>query len=224
MKSFNVKRAVVDSMFGAITAVLYMFAKFKMPIFPSFLEINLSMVAVIICAFMLGPIDASICVLLRFFAKIIFMGTSTQYVGELTDLLLGLVTVLPAGIIYHHTNLKHKTLLSFILVIACWVVGGILTNIFISIPFYTKLYAKWGGLDAIIGASRDALKLISFGHITNVTKSNFMFYYIFFAVIPFNLLLSGLVVLVTAPVHKRLKNVYDIVGTKKVEIKENEEI
>ena len=41
---------------------------------------------------------------------------------------------------------------------------------------------------AIIGASRDALKLISFGHITNVTKSNFMFYYIVFAVIPFNLI------------------------------------
>ena len=224
MKSFNVKRAVVVSMFGAITAVLYMFAKFKMPIFPSFLEINLSMVAVIICAFMLGPIDASICVLLRFFAKIIFMGTSTQYVGELTDLLLGLVTVLPAGIIFHYTNLKHKTILSFILVISCWVIGGIFTNIFISIPFYTKLYAKWGGLDAIIGASRDALKLISFGHITNVTKSNFMFYYIFFAVIPFNLLLSGIVVLVTAPIHNRLKALYDVIGTKKVEIDENEEM
>ena len=42
-----------------------------------------------------------------------------------------------------------------------------------------------------------------------------MFYYIMFAVIPFNLFLSLIVVGVTVPVHKRLKVLYENFGLKK---------
>ena len=72
-------------------------------------------------------------------------------------------------------------------------------------------YYKDGVPNALVGMCKDAFKLISFGNITDVNQSNFMAYYIFFAVIPFNLLLSLIVIGVTALVHKRLKILYDMI-------------
>ena len=59
-----------------------------------------------------------------------------------------------------------------------------------------------------------AFYAISFGRIAEVNEGNFLMLYILIGVIPFNLLLSLIVVGITAPVHKRLKVLYDMIGTK----------
>lgn len=200
-------RICLDATFAAITTVLYLFAKFNLAIFPSFLDINLSMIPVIICAFMLGPWDAASCVLIRFVIKIMTIGTSTGYVGEFADLLIGSLTCIPAGIIFNYTSMKNKTIISFVCVVLSWVLAGVFTNMFINIPFY-KSY--WHIDNAVLANMiSKPVKLISFGAVKNVNAKNFMFYYIMFAVIPFNLLLSLVVVLVTAPVHRRLRVLYE---------------
>lgn len=61
----------------------------------------------------------------------------------------------------------------------------------------------------IVGACGDAFKVISGGAIQDVSVDNFMFYYLLCAVIPFNLLLSLIVVVITLPIHHRLKVLYD---------------
>lgn len=218
--SLIIKRIAFDAIFSAITVVLYIFAKFNIPIFPSFLDINFSMIPVIICAFMLGPWDAGIVVIIRCLLKWAFVGSGTGYVGELADVLIGLAACLPAGAIYHYTNLKHKTLLSFIMVCAGWILMGILSNIFINIPWYTNLYFKenyyeTGVAQPLVGMCSDAFKLITFGNFTSLNKDNFMFYYILLAIIPFNLFLSLIVVLVTFPIHKRLRVLYDMIDFNK---------
>ena len=123
--NITVKRVVMVAIFSALTTLLYILVKFPLPIFPSFLDINISMIPVIICAFVLGPIDASICVLMRFLIKLPM--TSTMYVGELADLIMGLGTCLPCAFIYK-TNWKYKTLIAFISVPVMWVCLGIITN------------------------------------------------------------------------------------------------
>jgi hypothetical protein len=55
----------------------------------------------------------------------------------------------------------------------------------------------------------DAFNLITFNNCPEITQNNFIFYYVILAVIPFNLMLSSLVVAITALVHKRLKVIYD---------------
>lgn len=208
-----IKRISFIAAFGAISAVLYCFLKFPLPIFPSFLDINFSMIPIIICAFMLGPWDAAVCVILRCLVKWIYPGTGTGYVGEIADVLIGLAASIPAGFIYHKTELKRKTVLAFALVVVCWGVMGVLSNIFINIPWYSNFYFhadyyKTGVPEPLVGMVGDAVQLISFGNLT-VTKSNFMLLYIVLAVIPFNLMLSLIVVLITAPIHKRLRVLYD---------------
>ena len=71
MRGFSIKRLTLVAIMSAISGVLYCFLKFNIPIFPIFLDINFSMIPIIIVAFMLGPIDASIVVLIRFIMKII---------------------------------------------------------------------------------------------------------------------------------------------------------
>ncbi len=199
------KRIVMIAVFSAISTLLYIFVKFPLPIFPSFLDINISMIPVILISFILGPIDASVCVLIRCLVKLPF--SSTAYVGELADLIMGLATCIPCALI-NKTNLKHKKVLALISVCVMWVVSGILTNVYINIPFYLKMYFN-GDYEPLIEMCSDVFSLISFGRITNITIDNFMFYYVVLAVIPFNLLLSLIVVLITAPIDKRLKSLYD---------------
>ena len=216
MKKITVKRVVMISIFSALTTLLYICVKFPLPIFPTFLDVNISMIPVIICSFVLGPIDASICVLIRFLIKLPL--TSTAYVGELADLIMGLVTAIPCGIIYK-TNLKHKTLIAFISVPIIWITIGIITNIYINIPFYVDFYFN-GDMTPLIGMCSDAFNLISFGHINNITVDNFMLYYVLLAVVPFNLMLSLIVVIVTVPIHRRLRIIYDKIGStdKQIEV------
>lgn len=207
MKKNTIKRISFDAVFATISALLYCYVKFPLPIFPSFLDVNFSMIPILICAFMLGPWDACVCVIIRCLMKWLFVGTGTGYVGEVADILNGLAAVIPAGLIYQKLNTKNKTLFAFMAVIASWLVMSIVSNIFINVPWFTYYMFK-GDITPLVGASNSAFQLISFGRI-EATNETFMLWYVLLAVIPFNLLLSSLVVFVTAIVHKHLKVLYD---------------
>ena len=208
MKKVNIKRITFVAVFAAITSVLYCYVKFPLPIFPSFLDVNFSMIPIIIAAFMLGPIDGVIIVFIRFIMKLILVGTGTQYVGEIADLVLGVITTTSCGLVYMFYKGKFRTLLSFATVIVSWVICSIVLNIFLNIPIYVELFFK-GNWNILIGMCNDAFNLITFNNCPEITQNNFIFYYVILAVIPFNLMLSSLVVAITALVHKRLKVIYD---------------
>ena len=211
MKKITIKRIVFVAIFAAISSILYYFPKFPLPIFPTFLEINFSMIPIIIATFMLGPIEGVIAVVVRFVVKAPM--SNTAYVGELADLILGTITVLSGGFMYKYYKGKHKTLLSFILVIISWIIAAVVSNAFITIPFYVTTF--WGGeWDKLIAACSDGFNLITFNHAPALTRENIVLWYVLLAVIPFNLILSSTVVGITASVHKRLKYVYDKIDMK----------
>jgi len=206
MKKISIKRIAFIAIFSALTCILYIYVKFNLPIFPSFLDINISMIPVLICSFMLGPIDGGICVILRCVIKLVFGLSGTSGVGEVADLVIGLPVALYAGIMYNYTNLKHKELYAFLGTIILWVLLGVISNYFISVPFY--ITAFFGGDESILVNLIDpAISLITFNNV-KVTLDNYMSMYLLFAVVPFNLLISVIVSLITLLVHKRLKVLY----------------
>ena len=219
----TIKRLVFDASFCALATILYIFLKIEgnlIPIFPNFLDINFSMIPIIICAFMLGPWDAGIAVIVRCLLKWLFVGSKTGYVGEVADILIGLAACIPAGLIYHKSKFKYKGLIALISVVVGWVLMGVLSNLFVNIPWYNSYYFhtnyyKDGISPAFVGLIKDAVKAISFGKVTDVTTGNFMLIYIIFSVIPFNIILSLIIVLITVPVHHRLRPLYDMIGFKK---------
>lgn len=214
-KKISIKRMTTIAIFSALSILFYtIIPKISLPIFPPFLELNFSMVPIVICSFMLGPIDGAICVLVRFFVKLPM--TITMCVGETADLLIGLPVAIVCGVIYNNTKWKHKEIIAFSGAFLSWIILSVITNAFINIPFYSWMLKESGGMDALIFVTWEAFYTISGGRVI-VNEDNFMFYYLTLSVIPFNTLLSMVVLLITWPVHKRLKVLYSQIGNKNTE-------
>lgn len=197
----SVKKMILTSIFAAMSVLLYLFPKFSLPFFPSFLEINFSMLPIIICGFACGTVHGGLCVLLRYLANLIIEGSITAGVGEIMDLMLGGFTVIAASLIYNNIKLKEpkKSIISLLICLIIWVFMGVMLNIFYAIPLYLKLYFG-DNVNALVGA----LHIIP-----GVTANNYMAKYTIFAVIPFNMLLGIVVLSITFFVNKAIYMLYD---------------
>lgn len=190
-RKMTIRDISLISIFAALSFVLY-FLKISLPIFPSFLEMNLSMLPIIMIGFILGPVEGVTVVLLRTFLKIPF--TSTACVGEIADMLIGLAVVLTTSIIYDYHKTKKGAIIALIFGSVAWILAGVITNWLINIPFYVALYFN-NDVNILIG-------LLSM--IPNVNESNYMIKYLLFAVVPFNLILSCIVSLITFLTYKKI--------------------
>ena len=198
----RIKKMILTSIFAAMSVLLYLFPKFPLPFFPSFLEINFSMLPIVICAFSCGPLFGSACVLIRCIANLIIEGSITVGVGETMDLILGFAVVLSSGFMYKFIKIKEpkKSIFSLLVCIGVWVLAGVLLNVFYAIPAYLKLYFN-GDVNILVSVLQKT--------IPGVNSSNYMFKYVVYAVIPFNLLLSSVVCIVTFFVNKIIYIFYD---------------
>lgn len=194
------KKIASLGIFTAFSIVLY-FLKFNLPfIFPSFLEINFSLLPIIIVGFMFGPVEGITVVLLRAIIKIPF--TSTFCVGELADALIGIPVVLVSSLIYIKFHSKKGALISLLFGVFTWIFAAVLANYFINVPFFIQLYCN-GNVSAFLGA----LSIIP-----GVTEENYLIKYLFLAVVPFNGLLSILVSTVTFLVYKKISILFNKIG------------
>lgn len=182
------------AMLTAVSFLLYAFGKFNLPmLFPSFLEIHLSELPALLAGFSMGPLSGCAVIVLKCLLK--FPMTSTAFVGEITDIFLGLCFVLPASVYYKYNKSRKGAAIGLILGVFAITIAAVFTNRFISIPFYLELFFK-GNWNILLGIVRNLYP--------RVTVENFYAYYLGLAVVPFNLLRSLLVALITFLVYKRL--------------------
>lgn len=196
LKKMSIKQMSVIAIFSALSVILYYFGKFNLPFFPSWLDIQFSDVPALLTSFMYGPFSGVLVIIVRFFCKL--PGTSTVGVGEFADVLIGVTLCIVAGIIYK----KHRTLKGAICAMAIGMLSATLmatiANWLILIPAYKEIAkfpqaALTGTMDTILGGQGI------------VIDSNFMVYYLFIGVIPFNLFRYTLVFVITLLLYKRLK-------------------
>lgn len=201
-EKINSKTVATIGIFTAFSIVLY-FLKFNLPfIFPEFLEINFSLLPVIIIGFMYGPVEAVTIVILRAIIKIPF--TSTACVGEFADALIGIPVALVTSLIYLKKHDRKGAIIALFCCIITWVAAGVLTNYFINIPFFIQFYFN-GEVSGL---------LAFFKMIPGVNESNYMIKSIIYAFIPFNLLISVIVSLVTFLVYKKISILFSKLNKK----------
>lgn len=178
-----------------ISFILYFFAKFNLPfMFPSFLDMQFSELPAILAGFSLGPVAGVLVIILKCLLKFPFTGTA--FVGEITDMVLGILYVLPASIIYYRKKTRKNAVIGLITGTLASTVGAIILNRFVSIPFYVQFYFG-GNFDTLINVFCKPLY-------HSITRGNFYFYYLLAAVLPFNILRLALVSVVTFLVYKSL--------------------
>jgi len=185
----QIRKLVLIAIYAALSTILY-HLKFPLPfIFPEFLDIQFSNLPAIICGLTLGPISGAVVVVLRGLLKLPF--SSSLGVGELADLIIGLVVVLTSSLYYQNHRTKKGGIIALLLSSLVWIITAVIANYYVLIPFYEKLL----GFETLYAA---------LGIIPGITRDNYLLYYILFAVIPFNLLLSTLVNVVTYFVYKKI--------------------
>ena len=196
LKKMTVKQMAVIGIFSALSIILYYFAKFNLPIFPSWLDFQFSDVPALIVSFMYGPFSGALVIVVRFFCKL--PGTSTVGVGELADLLIGLAFVVVAGIIYK----KHRTLKGALCATSLGILAGTAMGVFANFTILIPAYKGIAGFpQAALTVTMDTI--IS-GKQGVVTDENFMAYYLLVGVLPFNLLRYTMVFVITFALYKRL--------------------
>ncbi len=203
MKDSKIRKITLTAFLGALSAILYYFIKFPItfliPIIPPFLEINFSMAPILLGGYMVGPLYGTIIVIIRFLIKL--PSTHTACVGELADLIIGVLTVLVTSIIYRNNKTKKGAILSLLFGIITWVTSSLFVNAFILIPAYIDLYFD-GNIDALVNM---------LSNIPGITRDNYLYKYILYGAFPFNFILSFVICLITfiiyKPLHKLIINV-----------------
>lgn len=188
------RRVSYVAVFSAIAAIL-MFLEIPLFFAPSFYKIDLSELPVLICAFYMGPVSGVVCELLKILLKLLLKGTSTAYVGDFANFLVGCAFILPAAVLYPLHKSRRGAIFALAVGTVSLTVFGSLFNAWYLIPRFAELYGM--PLDAIIGM----------GTIVNSAIHDLPTL-VLFAVVPFNLLKGALVSLLTFLLYKRIERLF----------------
>lgn len=140
----NVRKLAMTGMLAAVGVVL-MFLSFNVPLMPSFIKLDLSELPALIAAYSIGPVSGVIVCLIKNLVNVMF--TTTGGVGELSNFLLGVMFVLPAGLIYKRKKTRTRALVGSLIGAALMAILSVVTNYFVIYPIYTAFMP----MEAIIG-------------------------------------------------------------------------
>lgn len=142
------RRVSIIGICAALAAVLHML-DFPLPFLaPGFYKLDFSELPVLLCGFYLGPCATVICEGVKILLKLLLKGTSTAFVGDLANFVVGCSFVLPAAIWYHLHKSRHSAVIGLVLGTVCMSVFGTAFNAVYLLPKFAQLYGM--PLDAIL--------------------------------------------------------------------------
>lgn len=165
----------------------------EIPLFfaPGFYKLDLSEMPILICTFYLGPVAGVAAELVKVLVKLLLKGTTTAFVGDFANFVVGCSFVLPASVIYHARPGRRTALVGMAAGTLAMTVFGSLFNAVYLLPKFAELYGipmetivSMG--TAVNGSITDAATLV------------------LFAVVPFNLLKGIVVSALTFVLYKRI--------------------
>lgn len=189
-KVLTTKKIAVIGMFSAIAAVL-MYFEFPVWFAPAFYELDFSEVPVLICAFAFGPVAGVLTEFCKVLLKLFLKGTTTAFVGDFANFVIGCSFVLPAAIIYKYKKNRKTAIVAAVVGTICMTVFGSAFNAIYLLPKFAQLYGL--PLEQII-AMGSAIN----GNINSVSTL------VLFAVVPMNLLKGTAVSLITILIYKKI--------------------
>ena len=185
------RRVSIISICAAIAVVLHIL-DFPLPFLaPGFYKLDFSEVPVMLCGFFLGPSAAVICEGIKILLKLLLKSTSTAFVGDLANFVVGCSFVLPATIWYHVHKSKHSALVGLCLGTLCMTIFGTAFNAVYLLPKFAQLYGM--PLETII-----AMGTKIHGGVKGVGT------FVVLCVAPLNLVKGALISLLTMLLYKRV--------------------
>ena len=142
----NVRTIAMTGMLGALATIL-MFLEFPIPVLiPPFIKFDFSELPALLAAYSMGPVSGiAVCFIKN---AINLLHTQTGGVGELSNFILGVCFVLPAGLLYQKKKTQKRAMLGALFGAVLMSVLSVFSNYFIVYPVYTNFMP----MEAILGA------------------------------------------------------------------------
>ena len=189
----KINKMVLIAMLSAVSVVL-MYFDFPIPIIaPGFYKIDFSEVPVLIGSFMLGPCAGVVIEAVKVILHFCMKGTTTAFVGDFANFILGCMYVVPASIIYHIKKTRKMAVVSLAIGGIILVIAGMALNAWYLLPKYSELY----------GLPMDTL--IAMGTKVNASIKD-VFSFVALAVAPFNVIKAVIDGVITVVLYKYLSH------------------
>lgn len=186
------RKLTMVGMFSAIAAILMIF-EFPVPFAPPFYKLDFSEIPVLITAFAFGPVAGVMVEFCKIVLNVLMDSTTTAFVGELANFMVGCSFILPASVLYLHKKNRKSAIVACVVGTLCLTVFGTSFNAIYLVPKFAQLYGM--PLEAII-----AMGTAINPAITDLTTL------VVFAVAPLNILKGVSVSLITMLVYKKLSH------------------
>lgn len=196
-KVSSTKKITIIGMFSALAAVLMYF---EVPLWfapPEIYKLDFSEIPVLICSFIFGPVSGILCELVKILIKIVIKPTSTAFVGEFANFLVGCSFVVPASAIYHFGKSRKKAVIGMIAGTFTIAVVGSLLNALFLLPVFSVFY----GIDLNV--------IVGMGTAMNSTVTNVMTFAALI-VVPFNLIKGVLVSVAVFFIYKPISSILKV--------------
>lgn len=193
----DAKFVAKTAIFAAISTILYVvpFLKFSLPIFPNFLEIHFDEIPALIAGFAYGPLSGLFVILIKTIIKLPF--STSLGVGELADLIYGLLLVLPASAIYKKKKNIKSALKGLIGGSIINIVGASFITSFLILNFYIF----------VMGFTEETIINMCKAINPNINSLGWSFFFCF--ALPFNALKDAIIVVITFLLYKKTHKLID---------------
>ncbi len=183
--SLSVQYMTRIAILGALSAILFLI---EVPVV-AFYKLDVSTLPALLGAFSMGPLAGLGILLIKDLLGLLH--SSTMYVGELADFIMGAAFILPAAIIYRHQKTRKNALVGMIVGTLAMIVVSVIVNWKIMIPFFMSAFHM--PMEAIIGMAQKTLPFVD-------TEWKVLL----FVTAPFNLLKGFVLSALTFLLYKRL--------------------
>lgn len=184
------RRLATIAILGALGGILMIF-EFPLPFAPAFMGVDFSDTPIMLASMTMGPIAGIATSAVKIFIKLLIKPTSTQYIGEASNLFLSMIIALTVGLIYKKINNKKGMKIGIIATIITMSTAALFSNAYVIYPLYAKL-----------------LNFPTSVIIDMTTKINFLvhdyFTLMIFMVVPFNVVKQTLVAILSIVLFKKI--------------------
>lgn len=187
----STRKITMIGLFSALAMILHIFDFPVLFLAPGFYKLDFSEIPALVGAFAFGPVAGVMIEFCKILLKLVVKGTSTAFVGDLANFVIGCSLVLPASIIYMFKKTRKSAVAACAAGSVIMTVFGTAFNAVYLLPAFSKLFGM--PLEAIIAAGAEIN-----GNINNITS------FVCFAVAPINIIKSVAASAVTMVIYKPL--------------------
>lgn len=189
---FGVRKIAMIGMFSAVAMILMLF-DFPLPFAPGFYKLDFSELPILVGTFAFGPAAGVMMEFVKILLKLFIKGTSTAFVGDLANFVVGCSFILPASVIYTFRKTKKNAVIACVAGTIIITLFGTLFNAVYLLPAFAKLYGM--PMETLLAMGSEVNPLAKEGDIISFVAA---------CVAPMNLIKGVSVSVVTLLIYKPL--------------------